>query len=173
MKVYYYLFTLDGEVEMDIISARRNKYSYAIEAGEFYGRREHCCSSKLSLDNENKVIGAESASVNGCYMFSASIKEITEDMKAFAVERMKKIREITKIQEETREIGKSFTNKLNEVNESEEKMPETQCCGQYRHHKPMAQDEFMCDNENSEGYGLSTAYDDCCEDGFEEAEENK
>ena len=31
--------------------------------------------------------------------------------------------------------------------------------------------EFMCDNENSEGYGLSTAYDDCCEE-FEEREES-
>ena len=50
-------------------------------------------------------------------------------------------------------------------------MSEMQCCGQCRHHKPMAQDEFMCDNENSEGYGLSTAYDDCCEE-FEEREES-
>lgn len=41
-------------------------------------------------------------------------------------------------------------------------MSEIQCCGQCLHHKPMEQDEFMCDNENSEGYGLSTVYDDCC-----------
>ena len=47
---------------------------------------------------------------------------------------------------------------------------EIQCCGQCLYHKLMAQDEFMCDNENSEGYGLSTAYDDCCEE-FEEREE--
>lgn len=51
-------------------------------------------------------------------------------------------------------------------------MLETQCCGRYRHHKYMAQDEFMCDNESSEGYGLSTVYDDCCEE-FEERRENE
>lgn len=45
------------------------------------------------------------------------------------------------------------------------------CCGNCKHHKPMAQDEFMRGNENSEGYGLSTAYDDFCEE-FEEREEN-
>lgn len=48
-------------------------------------------------------------------------------------------------------------------------MSETKCCGQCKHHKSMAQDEFMCDKENSEGYGLSTAYDDCCDE-FEERE---
>lgn len=48
-------------------------------------------------------------------------------------------------------------------------MTETQCCGQCRHHKYMELEEFMCDNENSEGYGLGTAYDDCCEE-FEERE---
>lgn len=41
------------------------------------------------------------------------------------------------------------------------------CCGNCKHHKPMSKDEFVCDNESSEGYGLSTAYDDCCEE-FEE-----
>lgn len=51
-------------------------------------------------------------------------------------------------------------------------MSEIQCCGKCLYHKPMAQDEFMCDNENSEGYGLSTVYDDCCGE-FEEREGNR
>lgn len=52
-------------------------------------------------------------------------------------------------------------------------MDKRKCCGNCIYNIPMPLDEFMCDNENSEGYGLSTAYDDCCEDGFEEAEGNK
>ena len=38
-----------------------------------------------------------------------------------------------------------------------------QCCGTCRHHKPFA-GEFGCDNEESEGYGLATQYDDYCEE---------
>ena len=51
-------------------------------------------------------------------------------------------------------------------------MLEAKCCGKCIYHKYVTPDEFVCDNENSEGYGLSTAYDDCCEDGFEEREED-
>ena len=50
-------------------------------------------------------------------------------------------------------------------------MDKEKCCGNCAYHIPMPLDEFMCDNENSEGHGLSTAYDDCCEE-FEESEEN-
>lgn len=38
-----------------------------------------------------------------------------------------------------------------------------QCCGTCRHHKPFV-GEFGCDNEESEGYGLATQYDDYCEE---------
>ena len=34
----------------------------------------------------------------------------------------------------------------------------------------MAKDTFVCDNEESEGYGLETSYDDYCGE-FEEKEE--
>jgi len=34
----------------------------------------------------------------------------------------------------------------------------------------MSKDTFICGNEDSEGYGLETQYDDCCEE-FEEREE--
>lgn len=37
----------------------------------------------------------------------------------------------------------------------------TECCGTCIYHKPMA-DEWCCDNEESEGYGLSTTFDDYC-----------
>lgn len=50
-------------------------------------------------------------------------------------------------------------------------MDKEQCCGDCRWHKRIARNEFVCDNENSEGYGLSTAYDDCCEE-FDGREEN-
>lgn len=39
-----------------------------------------------------------------------------------------------------------------------------QCCGTCQHHIPMPMDEWCCNNEDSEGYGLNTAYDDCCEE---------
>lgn len=44
------------------------------------------------------------------------------------------------------------------------------CCGTCIHHKPMA-GEWCCDNEDSEGYGLSTAYDDYCEE-YKEREDD-
>lgn len=43
-------------------------------------------------------------------------------------------------------------------------------CGTCCHHKPFA-DEWGCDNEESEAYGLETAYDDYCEE-YEEREGN-
>lgn len=36
------------------------------------------------------------------------------------------------------------------------------CCGTCAYHNPIA-DEWCCDNEDSEGYWLNTAYDDYCE----------
>lgn len=42
-------------------------------------------------------------------------------------------------------------------------------CGNCKYHLPMAQDTFVCDNEESEGYGLETSFDDYCEF-FEERE---
>ncbi len=45
-----------------------------------------------------------------------------------------------------------------------------ECCGNCKYHRPMAQDTFMCDNEDGEGYGLETQYDDYCEE-FEEKED--
>lgn len=50
-------------------------------------------------------------------------------------------------------------------------MQDNQCCGTCRHHKPFA-DEWGCDNEESEAYGLETAYDDYCEE-YEEKEEHE
>lgn len=43
-------------------------------------------------------------------------------------------------------------------------------CGKFKYHLPMAENEFVCDCEESEGYGLSTQFDDACEC-FEEREE--
>lgn len=45
-----------------------------------------------------------------------------------------------------------------------------QCCGTCAFHKPMA-GEWCCDNEDGEGYGLSTAYDDYCEE-YKEREDD-
>lgn len=39
-----------------------------------------------------------------------------------------------------------------------------ECCGTCTYHVPMAASEFCCDNEDSDGYGLSTVYEDCCEE---------
>ena len=48
-------------------------------------------------------------------------------------------------------------------------MTDNQCCGTCRFHKPFA-DEWGCDNEESEAYGLETAYDDFCEE-YDEKED--
>lgn len=44
-----------------------------------------------------------------------------------------------------------------------------ECCGNCKHYKPMTKDAFVCDNEESEDYGLETTYDDYCGE-FEERE---
>lgn len=108
MKIYYYVFTPAGEVKQDVILARKNKYFYVVGAGETYGGIEHLCTAKLSIRHENKVINSDSTATNGCYLFSSTVKEITEEMKAFAVERAGKIQKIIKTQEEIREIEKNF-----------------------------------------------------------------
>lgn len=43
-------------------------------------------------------------------------------------------------------------------------------CGICKFHIPMCEDSFMCDNEDSEGYGLETEWDDYCSE-FTEREE--
>ena len=43
-----------------------------------------------------------------------------------------------------------------------------ECCGTCIYNKKNDSD-FCCSNEESESYGLSTMYDDCCED-YEEKE---
>lgn len=108
MKIYYYVFTPAGEVKQDVISVRKNKYFYVVGAGEVYGGLEHLSTAKLSIRHENKVINSDSTATNGCYLFSSTVKEITEEMKAFAVERAGKIQKIIKTQEEIREIEKNF-----------------------------------------------------------------
>ena len=69
---------------------------------------EHLSIAKLSIRHENKVINSGSTATNGCYLFSSTVKEITEEMKAFAVERAGEIQKIIKTQEEIREIEKNF-----------------------------------------------------------------
>lgn len=42
-----------------------------------------------------------------------------------------------------------------------------ECCGNCKYHKPISEDTFVCDNEESEGYALETLYNDycdCCEE---------
>lgn len=48
---------------------------------------------------------------------------------------------------------------------------ENKCCGNCIYHKPFG-DEFGCDNEDSEAYGLETQFDDYCED-YEEKEDDE
>lgn len=38
------------------------------------------------------------------------------------------------------------------------------CCGTCAYHIPMPLNEWACDNEQSENYGLETEYGDCCMD---------
>ena len=42
-------------------------------------------------------------------------------------------------------------------------MDKYQGCGLCLHHIFMADNEYMCSNEHSKGYGLSTTLDDCCD----------
>lgn len=38
------------------------------------------------------------------------------------------------------------------------------CCGTCTYHIPMPLDEWVCDNPDSEAYGLETGYEELCED---------
>ncbi len=97
MKLYYYTFTPEGEVLKEVITARKNKYSFAIEPHTAYGGYEHMCSNKLSKESENKILGATSIAYNGCYMYSASISEITDEMKNFAKKRAESIGKVIEL----------------------------------------------------------------------------
>lgn len=44
-----------------------------------------------------------------------------------------------------------------------------QCCGTCVYHIRVPLDEWVCDNEDSDTYGLETPYEDFCED-YEERE---
>ena len=39
-----------------------------------------------------------------------------------------------------------------------------ECCGTCLYHFLESDDEWVCDNDYSDAYGLETAYDDSCED---------
>ena len=45
-------------------------------------------------------------------------------------------------------------------------------CRNCEFHVPIGKDTYVCNNEESEGYGLETAYDDVCENFKERAEED-
>ena len=45
-----------------------------------------------------------------------------------------------------------------------------QCCGTCAFNKPEYCDVFVCDNEESDYYGLETEYNECCPD-YEEKDE--
>ena len=98
MKLYYYTFTPKGEVLKEIITARKNKHSFAIEPYTVYGGYEHRLASKLTKESENKILGAESTASNGCYMYSATICEITDEMKDFAKKRAERIGKIIELE---------------------------------------------------------------------------
>ena len=38
------------------------------------------------------------------------------------------------------------------------------CCGTCIHHAALPLEEWCCDNEESDNYGLETGYADCCPD---------
>ncbi len=108
MKVYYYTFTLDGSVIKEEIKARKNKSDYAIAAYTEYGGYEHLHISYLRMKDEGCIINASSASSNGCHMFSATIKDITEEMRLFSQVRAKKVKEIMEIEKELEERASEF-----------------------------------------------------------------
>lgn len=100
MKLHYYTFTLDGEVKKEIITARRNKYSFAVGAYTEYGGREHKYATKLERESENKIIGETSTFPDGCYMYSSEISEITDGMKDFAKNRAEIVNKIIELEKE-------------------------------------------------------------------------
>ncbi len=108
MKLYYYTFTLEGEVLKEIIPVRENKYSFAIEPYTTYGGYEHRLASKLTKELENKILGATGTVSNSCYMYSASISEITEEMKDFARKRAESISKIVELENVLHSLADSF-----------------------------------------------------------------
>lgn len=98
MKLYYYTFTPNGEVLKEIITVRKNKYTFAIDAYTFYGGYEHRCASKLSTESENKILGAANTASNGCYMYSTTLSDITDEMIDFAKKRSENISKIIELE---------------------------------------------------------------------------
>ncbi len=108
MKIYYYMFTPDGNVVKEEIKARKNKSNYAVDAYAEYGGYEHHWMSYLHIKDENDIMGISSMAPNGCYMFSTTIKDITEEMRLFAQMRAKKVKEIMEIQKELENMKIQF-----------------------------------------------------------------
>lgn len=108
MKLYYYTFTPKGEVLKEIITSRKNKYSFAVDSCTVYGGYEHKCASKLSRDSENKILGATSTASNGCYMYSTTISEITDEMKDFAKKRFENISKIIELENTLKSLAENF-----------------------------------------------------------------
>ncbi len=108
MRIYYYMFTPDGNVVKEEIKARKNKDNYAIDAYTEYGGCEHRCISHLYIKNEDCIMGASSTSSNGCYMFSTTVNEITEGMREFSETRAEKIKKILEIEKELKERASKF-----------------------------------------------------------------
>lgn len=108
MKLYYYTFTPKGEVLKEIIIARKNKYSFAIDSCTTYGGYEHKYASKLSAESENKIIGAASTASNGCYMYSTTLSDITDEMRNFAKKRFENISKIIELENTLNSLGGNF-----------------------------------------------------------------
>ena len=108
MKLYYYTFTPEGEVLKEIITARKNKYSFTIEPYTVYGGYEHRLASKFTKESENKILGAISTASNGCYMYSASISQITDGMKDFAKKRAENIDKVIELENILRSLADNF-----------------------------------------------------------------
>ena len=108
MKLYYYTFTTKGEVLKEIIAARKNKYYFSIEPYTTYGGQEYMLASKLTKKSEDKILGATSTASNGCYMYSTTIREITDEMKDFAKKRAESIGKIIELENILRSLVNNF-----------------------------------------------------------------
>lgn len=110
MKLYYYTFTPDGEVLKDIITARKNKHTFAISPYTTYGGREYMCATKLNREQENQIRGAASTASDGCYMYSTTISEITDKMRDFAKKREEYVNKIIELEDRLHFLAKNFNS---------------------------------------------------------------
>lgn len=97
MKIYCYLFKIDGTVQKEIVKARKRKTGYSIDwivdGKKYIEQVEFNEIGTVLRPFENKI----NEGYWGCKTYLETDMEITDEMKQFSKERAKKIQENSEV----------------------------------------------------------------------------